>query len=48
MTPFLSISYQGLLQGKWKNLINCQGLQRRQLGFSIQPVLMEVSSLYHV
>ena len=48
MTSFLSISYKGLLQGERKNLINCQGLQRLQLGFCIQHVLMEVSSLYHV
>ena len=48
MTPFSSIIYQELLQGERKNLINCQDLQRRQLGFFIQLVLMEVLSLYHV
>ena len=48
MTLFLSIIYQELLQGERKNLINYQDLQRRQLGFFIQLVLMEVLSLYHV
>ena len=47
MTRFLLISYQGLLQSERKNLINCQGLQRRQLGFFYSTVVMEVSSLYH-